>query len=406
MHYRAAKQSAGISMKKKKLAIFVNSLGRGGAEKVVFLLMQQLHQDYEIHLLVFDKTVIEFTLPPGIKMVQVGRFSNPLRAALVFNIFLYAPIVKKYLIANDIPVLMSFLSRTALTAGAVKLLGWKGSLVICERTMTSAYYSTKNLSGLTARFLIKRLYRRANLIIVNSKLNKDDLQKTFGLANKIITIYNPVDITEAVIVKPRPQDILPHKGHFVFCNVGRCDYYKNQQLLLHAFAKMDNTNCRLLIIGKDVPLKLAPLCKKLHIEQKVQLLDLRLDIYPYLQSANAFVLSSVIEGFPNVLLEALACSMPVVATDCLSGPREILAPGTAYPAEITAVEEAAYGLLCKNNDAGMLAAAMQKMADYPGLAQNYAAKALARARHFDITVFEQEFRNILTPFYTAGSGNE
>jgi N-acetylgalactosamine-N,N'-diacetylbacillosaminyl-diphospho-undecaprenol 4-alpha-N-acetylgalactosaminyltransferase len=393
-------------MKKKKLAIFVNSLGRGGAEKVVFLLMQQLHQEYEIHLLVFDKTVIEFTLPPGIKMVQVGRFKNPLRAALVFNIFLYAPVVKKYLVNNDIPVLLSFLSRPALTAGVVKLLGWKGHLVICERTMTSAYYSTSSLTGRTARFLIKRLYPRANLIITNSKLNKDDLQKTFGLTNKIIAIYNPVDIAEAIAAKPRPQDILPNNGHFVFCNVGRCDYYKNQQLLLHAFAKMDNTNCRLLIIGKDVPLKLAALCKKLGLEQKVQLLDLRLDIYPYLQSANAFVLSSVIEGFPNVLLEALACSLPVVATDCLSGPREILAPDTAYPAAMETEEAAAYGLLCKNNDAGMLAAAMQKMADNPDLAQNYAAKALARARHFDVTVFEQEFRNMLTPFYQAGPGTD
>jgi N-acetylgalactosamine-N,N'-diacetylbacillosaminyl-diphospho-undecaprenol 4-alpha-N-acetylgalactosaminyltransferase len=393
-------------MKKKKLAIFINSLRRGGAEKVAFLLMRQLLQDYEIHLLVFDKKVMEFDVPPGIKIVEVGKFRNPLRAALVFNIFLYAPAVKKYLLANDIPVLLTFLSRTALTAGVVKLLGWKGSLVICERTMTSAYYSTKNLSGLTARFLIKRLYGRANLIVANSKLNKADLQKTFGLKNNIITIYNPVEIEDAIVVKPRPQDILPHNEHFVFCNVGRCDYYKNQQLLLHAFAKMDNTSCRLLIIGKEVPLKLAPLCKKLNIEQKVQLLDLRLDIYPYLQSANAFVLSSVIEGFPNVLLEALACSLPVVATDCLSGPREILAPDTDYPAAMATVEEAAYGLLCKNNDADMLAAAMQKMADNPGLVQNYAAKALARARSFDVAIFEQEFRNILTPFYGAGSGAE
>jgi N-acetylgalactosamine-N,N'-diacetylbacillosaminyl-diphospho-undecaprenol 4-alpha-N-acetylgalactosaminyltransferase len=392
-------------MKKKKLAIFVNSLGRGGAEKVVFLLMQQLRQDYDIHLLVFDKSVIEFELPPGITIVQIGKFRNPLRAALVFNIFLYAPTVKKYLLANNIPVLMSFLSRTALTAGVVKLLGWKGSLVICERTMTSEYYSNKNLTGRTARFLIKRLYSRASLIITNSKLNRDDLKKTFGLKNKIITIYNPVDIREAVIAKQAPQDILPNNGHFVFCNVGRCDYYKNQQLLLHAFAKMDNTNCSLMVIGKDVPLKLAPLCKKLQIENKVQLLDLRLDIYPYLQSANAFVLSSVTEGFPNVLLEALACSLPVVSTDCRSGPREILAPGTTYPAVMEAVEEAEFGLLCKNNDADMLAMAMQKMADNPALAKNYAASAPARARCFDVNIFEQEFRDMLTPFYETGKSS-
>jgi N-acetylgalactosamine-N,N'-diacetylbacillosaminyl-diphospho-undecaprenol 4-alpha-N-acetylgalactosaminyltransferase len=227
-------------MKKKKLAIFVNSMGRGGAEKVVFLLTKQLCHDFEIHLLVFDKKAIEFDIPASVKIVQVGRFSNSLRAALLFNIFLYAPLVKRYLKARGITVLLSFLSRPALTAGVVKWLGWKGNLIICERTMTSAYYHRNSLADSTVRFLVKRLYKKADLIITNSKLNQEDLQKTFGLTNTILTIYNPVDIDEATAHKPEKQDM--PGAPFVFCNIGRCDYYKNQTLLLHAFAKMPATS--------------------------------------------------------------------------------------------------------------------------------------------------------------------
>lgn len=384
-------------MKKKKLAIFVNSMGRGGAEKVVFLLAKQLCHDFEIHLLVFDKQAIEFDIPPDIKIVQVGRYSKSLRAALLFNIFLYAPFVKRYLKANDITVLLSFLSRPALTAGVVKWLGWKGNLVICERTMTSAYYYSNNLADRTVRFLVKRLYKKADLIITNSKLNEQDLQKTFGLTNPILTIYNPVDITEAMEYKLQKQNA--PNAPFVFCNIGRCDYYKNQALLLNAFAKMQNKQCRLLIIGKNVPQGLKALCQQLQLEDRVQLLDLQLTIYPYLWSADAFVLSSVIEGFPNVLLEALACSLPIVSTDCKSGPREILAPNTAYPTTFTAVEEAEFGLLCQNDNADMLAAAMDKIANSPALAQQYSQKALTRAQQFEIATFETAFRKALSAFY-------
>lgn len=386
-------------MKKKKLAIFVNSMGRGGAEKVVSLLTRLLCHDFDIHLLVFDKKAIEFELPPTIKIVQIGRYSNPLRAALLFNIFLYAPLVKRYLQTHDIPVLLSFLSRPALTSGVVKWLGWQGSWVICERTMTSAYYFSGSLADRTVRFLVKRLYKKADLIITNAQLNQHDLRASFGLHNPITTIYNPVDLAEATAQQPTARQPKTAGAPFVFCNVGRCDYYKNQTLLLRAFAQMRNRHCRLQIVGKEVPQRLAGLCGQLGLTDRVELIDLQLDIYPYLWAADAFVLSSIIEGFPNVLLEALACSLPIVSTDCKSGPREILAPGTQYPTRLTEVEEAAFGLLCANNDAAMLAAAMDKLVDNPALAQHYAQKALPRARQFDLDTFKRAFQESLAPFY-------
>jgi N-acetylgalactosamine-N,N'-diacetylbacillosaminyl-diphospho-undecaprenol 4-alpha-N-acetylgalactosaminyltransferase len=390
-------------MKKKKLAIFVNSLARGGAEKVVFLLAKELQDEFDIHLLVFNTEVISFDLPPGIKVVQAGSPGNTGKTAGLLNIFKYARKVKKYLQDKEIPVMLSFLSRPNFTAGVVKMLGWKGSTIISERTMTSIYYSSKTLSGRIGRFLVKHLYRRANLIITNSKLNEQDLKTSFGLKNSIITIYNPIDTAEIELAR-RGLTIAEKKpgDDFVFCNVGRYDYYKNQSLLLRAFAGVTG-KVRLVIVGKDVPEKLAPLCAALKLQDKVQLVDVQHNVFPYLLSADAFVLSSVMEGFPNVLLEALSCSLPVISTDCRSGPREILAPGTAYPAALSRVEEAAFGLLVQNDDATMLTAAMQQMAADPQLCKKYKDRAFERAGNFDIAIIVKAFRDTINGFYPAAA---
>jgi N-acetylgalactosamine-N,N'-diacetylbacillosaminyl-diphospho-undecaprenol 4-alpha-N-acetylgalactosaminyltransferase len=389
-------------MKKKKLAIFVNTLARAGAEKVVFLLMKEFRNEFEIHLLVFNSEMILFDVPADIKIVQIGRPNDGSKIADFLKIFLYARKVKKYLLDNGIPVMLSFLSRPNFTAGVVKMLGWKGSVVISERTMTSEYYSSKTMSGKIGRLLVSVLYKKANLIIANSKLNEEDLKKTFGIKGKIITVYNPIDINE--VKEARKEDaaeMIKNPDDFIFCNIGRYDYYKNHQLLLTAFAQLNNTRAKLVIIGKNVPQKLAPLREKLKLENSVQLIDVRQNIFPFLLSANAFVLSSIIEGFPNVLLEALASSLPVISTDCKSGPREILAPGTLYPGEFNTTEEAQFGLLVKNNDADMLAAAMDKMLTTPELCKKYTERAFARAQHFDIAIIVKEFRAALNGFYSA-----
>jgi N-acetylgalactosamine-N,N'-diacetylbacillosaminyl-diphospho-undecaprenol 4-alpha-N-acetylgalactosaminyltransferase len=391
-------------MKKKKLAIFVNSLARGGAEKVVFLLAKELQEEFEIHLLVFSTDGIAFDLPAGIPVVQIGKAGNTGKAADLLKILRCARTVKKYLQDNEIRVMLSFLSRPNFTAGLVKMLGWKGSAIISERTMTSVYYSSKTMSGKIGRFLVKHLYKRANLIITNSKLNEQDLKTTFGLKNSITTIYNPIDIAEVEQAERAITAAEKDKRNddFVFCNIGRYDYYKNQSLLLKAFAQVTG-KMKLVIVGKDVPEKLSPLCAELQLGDRVQLIDLQRNIFPYLLQADAFVLSSVMEGFPNVLLEALSCSLPVISTDCWSGPREILAPGTDYPAAFNRVEEAEFGLLVNNNDAAMLAAAMQQMAADPALCKRYAGKAFERAKCFDITVIVKAFRETINSFYTGAA---
>ncbi len=345
----------------KKIAIIINTLATGGAEKTAGLLMNQLYPDMEIHLLMFNTTNIEFDIPPGVKIYQIGKPTSAEASPVqVLKLPLQALQIKRYLDKHNIQLVFSILNRPNFIAGYLKLFGYKGKTIINERSNASYYYTNKTLGGLLGRFLVRRLYRRADCIITNSIFSKKDLEQTFGLKNKIITISNGINYI-AMQQRMKTIHLLFEKkeNEFIFCHVGRYHPDKNQQLLLRAFAQLNNDNSRLLMVGKNIPQQLAALVNELGLADKVNLYDLQSDILPYYALSDAFVLCSNVEGYPNVIIEAMACGLPVIATDCKWGPREILAPETNYPAsELTVPEFAKNGILINCNDVHMLAEAM------------------------------------------------
>jgi glycosyltransferase involved in cell wall biosynthesis len=180
--------------------------------------------------------------------------------------------------------------------------------------------------------LAKYFYPLAGYIIGNSQGVAEDLRQVTGLpATRIQLIYNPVVTPELGELKKADLQH-PWFGSGqppVILAVGRLKPQKDFSTLIHAFAKVrKNRLCRLLILGEGPERgALEALIRELGLEQDVELPGFLENPCAYMSRASLFVLSSRWEGLPTVLIEALYCGVPIVSTDCPSGPREILAGG-------------------------------------------------------------------------------
>jgi glycosyltransferase involved in cell wall biosynthesis len=147
----------------------------------------------------------------------------------------------------------------------------------------------------------------------------------------IYRVYSPLDREgiDRLAQEPVSHPWLAVEGPPLVLSVGRLVRTKDHATLLKAFRRvLDRRECRLLILGegRQRP-KLEALIKRLGLGDAVKLPGFVANPFPYMAGADLFVLSSVFEGFGNVLVESLALGTPCVSTDCKSGPREILADG-------------------------------------------------------------------------------
>lgn len=381
-------------MQKKKIAIFIVSMYGGGAERVVSILLKHLQYDYETHLVLLDDT-IEYEIPEAQRLHVLNKKSTRNPILNIIKIPLLARRYKKYLENNGITTSFSFLPRPNFIACFLKYLGWKGKVIINERTFTSVYYDKATLNGKIGSFLVGKLYPKADVITCNSKLIASDLQETFHIRKPAYTvIYNPIDI-EAINRKLSAiPAAIPEK--FTFITLGRLDFHKNQALLIKAAALLPDLNFVVKIVGKgDQAGRLKELIQEYKLEHKIELLPHTSNPFELLKNAGSYVMTSNFEGFPNAVLEALACGLPVIATDCKSGPREMLAPGYDIHAPLSVATPLDYGILTPVEDPGQMAAAMQMILQNASLRSEYASKNASRAKDFDAAIIMKEYKKLL-----------
>jgi glycosyltransferase involved in cell wall biosynthesis len=234
--------------------------------------------------------------------------------------------------------------------------------------------------------LLWYLLRRPSFLVVPSEGVKNDIASNFGIAEKKIrVIYNGIDIKKiqnTASENPEISDTYNGKTILTSC---RLTEEKDFLTLLKAFNIIRSTvRSRLIIVGDGVlKAEIIRQAKDMGIERDIVLTGFQKNPFQYMKTADVFVLSSFFEGFGNVIVEAMALGVPVVATDCPSGPAEIIQHGIS-------------GLLVPVKDHEKMAAAAIQILTDNTKRNELSGNGLQRAGSFTVETMIENFRALLS----------
>ena len=335
----------------RPLVLFLPDLSGGGGERITLTLGQELaERGLEVDLVVGRASgPLLHEVPPRLNLVDLDR--PHLRAAL--------PDLARYLRVRRPQWIMPTVDHANVLGSLAARLSRSDTKVVL-RPSTTLSVRAECASSTVDRLqfaLSRHCYRSADAIVACSRGMADDLTAYCSLPEGRVAVIPNASVVPDL--QDRASSVPDHPWFAtdqppVVLGVGRLDHPKDFPLLVRAFAAArKQRHARLILLG-DGPQRdlLEDLAHDLGVADDVALLGHVANPYPFMAHATVFALASTREGLPGVLIEAMACGAPVVATDCPSGPREILADG-------------AYGRLTPVGEVAPLATALVETIDDP-----------------------------------------
>lgn len=349
--------------------LFTTDLRRGGAQRVVSILARQWAHDALVTIIIL-RNEVHFDLPSTVRVISLDCATDAVHFYSGIMVWQARRKLKKILKQEKEPfILYSFLESPNFISVLLKS-EFPGSIFIGGIHVNIFMYSR-------IFHLLYPCYGRLDALIACSQGGQRLFIEKFGVsAEKVFFIPNPIDFAdmERQIAEGMPVMLSELVGkRRVILAAGRLEKVKNFTLLLRAFALLPTADAapHLIIIG-DGPerKKLLKLAGELGISGRLTMPGKVANPYVWMAHSDLFVLSSNFEGWPMVLVEAMACGLPVVACNCQTGPGEILQDGT-------------FGLLVPTNDVEALSAAMARQlhnekSEYPFL-RKWGADIIARS---------------------------
>ncbi|WP_394863581.1 glycosyltransferase [Paraclostridium bifermentans] len=334
-------------MQNNTISLFVPTLEVGGAEKVMLNLANGIIKaGYNVDM-VLVKAKGEYLKNIDEKVNIVDLNSNSAMGSIGS--------LSKYLKEKQPLAMISAIENcnvAAIIANKIAKVDTK-IIVTIHTTLSRVLEDVKNIKVKLNMILQKLLYKNAFKIVSVSKATAEDASITLNIPlDKIDVIYNPI-INQSIIEKSNDiiDDIYFNDDTITnILAVGRLTEAKSFDTLIKAVNILlkDRKDVRLTIIGEGPKREeLERLAKDLKIDSYVDMPGFKDNPYSYMSKCDVFVLSSKWEGLPSVIIEAMACGADIVATDCKSGPREIL-------------EDGKYGILTPVGDEHKLANAINQ----------------------------------------------
>ena len=298
---------------RQELIFYIPSIERGGVEKNLFELLSLLTKDkkFKLKLVTYEKPKnFQHKNIKIITSIKLGIKNRPLKYIVCFFLLFFQINSKKQIVVSY---------QNNIFAILVSMIRGCKVLIRCNTSLKK--YINNKLTKTFYRFL----YSKADKIIVNSKDFKKEFKKILNL--NAYLIYNALNIKKIKsLSRVKYRNNFFDKNHLNLISVGRLVPQKDQITLLKAvnYAK-DKTKIKLLIMGSGAERNfLNNYIYTKGLRKIVKILDFSKNPYPQVKNADALVLSSLFEGFPNVLIEAQILKTLIIASNCPTGPREII----------------------------------------------------------------------------------
>lgn len=366
---------------KHKILFVMADLRGGGAERVVITLANALHQEgHDVRIVLFHNLLAY----PGVLHEAI-----PIHAILTDG----KPVAHRAL--RVLRSLISEASQSSIVIGGLEgwptVLAWIAARITGRRVIAWVHIDLSIFSrtwSKLSRWLFRLPYRHVDAIVCVSKGVSDSLvQFARSPCLHASVIHNPLSLPQAGIPTQKPESGVP-----MVLAAGRLvNNQKGFDLLIHAHARLIHHGVphKLVILGEGPDRRqLESLIAKGDISDTVLLPGFVRDIAPWYRDADIFVLSSRFEGLPTVLLEAMSFGLPVLATDCPHGPKEILGNNE-------------YGDLVNADDVEALANGMERLITDPRYRYESGLRAKKRAENFRqefvVPLWTQLFDQVVRP---------
>ena len=351
------------------IIFLIPSLSGGGAEKVTSNLLPYISQHFDVSLVLLENRQAHH-VP---KKVRLKTFSGPLESQtahilrIPYHVFSLARIVCKH----NARIVLSFMEQANIINLLTALITHHKTL-ISQRIEPKHQYANKGILGQLILKASLLLYPKADEVHAVSEGIRNTLLSDYGLDHgKLNVIPNPVNIEQ--LTRQAKAPLPPNIPVKFLLHVGRMSLaHKGQDVLLKAFylLRRKYTDLSLVFVG-DGPDRdrIIGQIMRLALNDATILTGWQDNVACLMARAQVCLLSSRYEGWPNVLVEAMACGCPVVATDCNTGPREILGDNE-------------HGLLVPVDDHETMALEAEKLLFNAEMRKKYVERGLKRASHF------------------------
>jgi glycosyltransferase involved in cell wall biosynthesis len=352
-----------------KLIVVISKFEKGGAERTLSVLSQEWIKTNEVKIIIFDGGNPAYSLSGDVINLKLPALDGIFLKIFQF-FFRFIQLVKLFRSEKPDRIISFMESANFPCIFAAYLTGRLEKLIV-------SVHADPAILAKFQRILIPYFYRYPQKIVVVSKGVSNALIKMGILKNNIKTIYNPLPtsapITSKILLKPNnaPDNYI--------LGVGSLNKYKNFEKLIEAFSNLSDLNIHLVILGEGPERKkIENMILNKNLSDRIHLLGLVDDIWPWYRHAKCFVSSSVSESWGNVIIEAMSQGCPVVAFDCDYGPREI-------------ITDSFNGLLVKANDIQGLKNTITELLSNKQLRNKIIINGLIRSSEFDAKTLSAEW---------------